>query len=408
MKKKKYLALLAMSICALSLAACGKTADAPKTEDTVVEESVRDAEQFSETSETSKPNKVEDSDDPFADNEYAKQALDYAQAIMSKDYDAVRGMLALDSPEFVSVDDVERGLYASTQKDLIGGVGDLKVTNVNEDYKKATVTVSFGEALYPISVVEMTDGNLAVSADGLCITDFTITAPRGVNITFGGTDLAGYLSTTAGDDSTYVIPQVGMGDKEAMLVCDGFDACTTTVTPTSAGCTLNLEITDEATVKAIYADYATLMNNLFADALGNVSVETIKPYFCSSATGDDIQVVVDLLTDKDGFSGRVSDTNVAPILSYVDGWSVNSSEGVTNPDVRVLNGETCVIRMNLSVTKSFSIKWGYAEQAALNLLIGTDVVYENGEMKLTPVYTANQSCLDVYNKWNTMASFNEW
>ena len=64
--------------------------------------------------------------------------------------------------------------------------------------------------------------------------------------------------------------------------------------------------------------------------------------------------------------------------------------------------------MNLSVTKSFSIKYGYAEQASLNLLIGADVVYEDGEMKLAPVYTANESCTDVYNKWYTMTSFNEW
>jgi hypothetical protein len=408
MKKKKYLLLLAMSACVLSLAACGKDADTQKTDTKVVEENAATPaeETSSEEAGTDTSSKVQES--PYADNAYAKQALAFTGALQSKNYEEILGMLALDSPDFVTVDDVERGLYSTGVKDLIGAVGDITVTDVAEDYKQASVVVTLGENSYTIPVVEQEDGGYAISADGICISDFTITAPRGVAVTLSGKELTDYLTTSAGDVSTYVIPQVGTGDKEAMLSCEGFDSYTTTVTPTSGGCTLNLEITDEATVKAIYADYTALMNNLFADALGNVSVETIKPYFCSSATGDEIQAVVDLLTDKDGFSGRVSDTNTAPMLTYVDGWSVNSSEGVTNSDVRVLNGETGVIRMNLSVTKSFSIKYGYDEQASLNLLIGADVVYEDGEMKLAPVYTANESCTDVYNKWYTMTSFNEW
>lgn len=407
MKKKKYLLLLAMSACVLSLAACGKDADTQKTDTKVVEENAATPaeETSSEEVDTDTSSKVQES--PYADNAYAKQALAFTGALQSKNYEEILGMLALESPDFVTVDDVERGLYSTGVKDLIGAVGDITVTDVAEDYKQASVVVTLGENSYTIPVIEQEGGSYAISADGICVSDFTITAPRGVVVTLSGKDLTDYLTTSAGDVSTYVIPQVGTGDKEAVLSCEGFDSYTTTVTPSSAGIELCLAITDEAAVQTYYDDYKALMNELFAGALNNVNVDALKPYFWSGATGEDIQVVVDFLTDDFGFSGRVSDSNVAPTLTLVDDWSAHNSEEATYPGVRVLNGETGVIRMNLSVTKDYSRKDGVVLSSTCNLFTAVDVVYEDGAMKLMPVYTGADAFTKIYTSWK-MSPTNEW
>jgi len=69
-------------------------------------------------------------------------------------------MLAIESPDFVTVDDVERGLYSTGVKDLIGAVGDIAVTDVAEDYKQASVVVTLGENSYTIPVIEQEDGSV--------------------------------------------------------------------------------------------------------------------------------------------------------------------------------------------------------------------------------------------------------
>lgn len=407
MKKKKYLLLLAMSACVLSLAACGKDADTQKTDTKVVEENaVTPAEETSlEEAGTDTSSKVQENS--YADNAYAKQALAFTEALQSKNYEEILGMLALDSPDFVTVDDVERGLYSTGVKDLIGAVGDITVTDVAEDYKQASVVVTLGENSYTIPVVEQEGGDYAISADGICVSDFTITAPRGVAVMLSGKDLTDYLTTSAGDVSTYVIPQIGAGDKEAVLSCEGFDSYVATVTPSSAGSELCLAITDEAAVQAYYDDYKALMNELFAGALSNVNVDALKPYFWSGATGEDIQVVVDYLTDDSGFSGRVSDSGVAPTLTLVDGWSAHNSEEAAYPGVRVLNGETGAVRMNLSVTKDYSRKDGVVLSSSCNLFTAVDVIYEDGAMKLMPVYTGADAFTKIYTSWK-MSPTNEW
>ncbi len=407
MKKRKYLLLLAMSACVLSLAACGKDTDTQKTDTQVVEENAATPAEETSPEEAGTDTSTEVQESPYADNAYAKQALAFTGALQSKNYEEILGMLALDSPDFVTVDDVEKGLYSTGVKDLIGAVGDITVADVAEDYKQASVVVTLGENSYTISVVEREDGSYAISADGICVSDFTITAPRGVAVTLSGKDLTDYLTTSAGDVSTYVIPQVGAGDKEAVLSCEGFDSYTTTITPSSTGSELCLAITDEAAVQAYYDDYKALMNELFAGALNNVNVDALKPYFWSGATGEDIQAVVDYLTDDFGFSGRVSDSNVAPTLTLVDGRDAHSSEEVTYPNARVLNGETGAIRMNLAITKDYSRKDGVVLSESCNLCTSVDVIYEDGAMKLMPVYAGADAFTKIYTSWK-MSPDNEW
>ena len=415
MQYKKYLTLIAMSACVLSLSACGKVTNDSETKpvETIVEETIdevsKDVEQDSaKTSDTEKTEDVKESEDPYANNEYAKQALAFVEAITAKDFDNVHKMLDIDSPEFVTVDDVEKGLYSTKMKDLIGSVGSIEVTDVSEDYKKATVTVLFSDTPYTISVIEK-DGNYVIPADGICVTDFTITAPRGVNVTLCGEDLTNYLTTSTGDITTYVIPQIGSTDKEAVLSCEGFDSVTTIVTPSSADCTLNLAITDEAKLQTYYDDYKVLMNNLFADAFNDTSVDALKPYFWSNATGEDIQTVVNYLTDKDGFSGCVKESGVVPTITLVDSRNAHYTSGNDNnlPDVRVFNGETGVIRMNIAIVKDYSRKDGFVYDHTCNLITCVDVIYEDGTMKLMPVYTGDNLCTKVYTKWPFSTS-NEW
>ena len=405
MKKKKYLLLLAMSVCALSLAACGKKDEAPKTDTTVVkEETVVNTD---DETATPTPSIEVEAEDPYADNEYAKYAVEFAETIKAKDFDKALSMLKIDSPDFVTADDVERGIYSTSIKDLIGGVGDLTVENVSEDYKKATVTISFGDQSYLFVVLENEDGSYSMPTDGICINDYVITAPRGINVTLDGKDISEYLTTSSGDVSTYTIPQVGYGDKSAVMSLEGFDDVTVNITPTTEGYELFYSITDEDQLNTYYEAYKNLMNGLFKDTFGNVNAETLKPYFYANATGDDIQAVVGLLTTEKGFSSRVFDSGKVPAISYVDGNSAHATEKSNFPDVRVLNGETGAIRMNLAVSKDYSRKDGYVSDEAINLFVTADVVYEDGEMKLMPIFTGRESFTDIFTEW-PMSPRNEW
>ena len=403
--KKRLLALVMCGMLCVSVVACG-TDKGGSDKDEEKTESVDDSGDSDEADDMDKEEAsvAEDSDSgerEESENVYEQVALDFVYVIGDKDYEAVRDLIELESPEFVTVDDIEKGLYASEYKDLIGASGDVSVTESTEDYKSATVTVSRGGSEYTIALTEV-DGDYRVddSYSGILIHDCPIKVTRNVTATIDGEDISGYFTENEAEDgernfAVYTIPDIGVCDKEITLSAEGLPSYTTEVLATSDGIGVWYAL-DEDFAAQVFDDYKTLMNDVFADTYNNATVDALQPYFWSNATGDDLSVVADYLSEYKSDDGK--HVKMPMTLTYVGDYTAHTEPGV-QPAVYVYDG-TGVIHLNMAVTKEWTLSnGGYEDEKVVNLWVSTNVIYEDGELRLMPLWACDDCTAGVWNDW---------
>lgn len=372
MKKKFVLALLCLS-SVLTITACGKTSE-PKNDREATSETAVVTEDTSAVTEVMEPTESVETSSKEDLNEYEKLAFDFATAVTSKDFETVKSLIYLPSDEFVTVDDIEKGLYDSSFKNIIGSDSEVIIKSSSEDYQAATVFAEIDKEDFQINIV-VVDGNNYVKVNNLVIEDYTFTAVRGLGVTIDGISVDEYLSENDGNKSTYVISSIGKTDKTIELSSEYWGTYTETITPSNTEYKTYFYIDNESKRK-VYDDIVTLVNNIYSAYESDSSVESIKPYFSENIDPNQLAAFADDLA-----SAELGKYNIKASISSPSDW-VDESQGVSRPMVFIYRDDAC-LRVNLNIVQSWTFsKTGYVSDRSYNRHLTCDVVYENGELKI--------------------------
>lgn len=416
MKRIASIALCLMMV--LSLAACGGKSTPSKTSEheipivenntgNDVEPVIIETPTITETpdnSESIEPSDTSTDTEVVSDEgltAYEQVALDFINAIKDKDFETVLSLISLDSPEFVTKEDIEKGLYSSTYKNVIGAKGEATVTDSTEDYKSAKVVVEIAKEPFTVNIVEKDDGNFVdIQYSGILVYNFSLETPRNVDMYIEGNSIENYLDSNAENRSTYIIPQIGLLEKSIVGKTEQFGDFESKVIPTTSGYIFNCVLSAEQN-ESLYKDIKDLLNGILKTyEETNGDAQAFSKYLASWADADIINTIsTDLRTGTPTSALSDSSYDKERSFTYVGDWRGEVSP--EKPPVRIWDGTHESVIVNISITKTWVNHAGIDMNSTENLSGSLIVAYEDGELKIDS-YSGNR----LLNIWNSF--INDW
>ena len=287
MKRKKYLALLALTVC-LAFVGCGKDDIEliEVTEEEVAEPGTIDVAELS----------VEDLNKSLENMGLAKNervAYLFLNAIQGCRYEEAYSYLDISNDKFIDQEDFEWFLPRSNYVDLIDTKYQLdEFESEGDNVNKETLLV-FDDIEVIVKTVLNDNNEWKVDFDEFYVKDWSVTVPRGATFKIDGKEVAkDFISAKQDEDEIYTIPRIAKRSTKVTVVTDATGELSQELIPSDSGDNLQLELAAE-TYEPILDEIKNLLNGLCTTFGSGATAEELRTYVSNQA---DSQLVNHLYT----------------------------------------------------------------------------------------------------------------